>query len=276
MDICSYVAWFGLFSVLGWVYECTYCAIKNRKWDNRGFLFGPVCPIYGFGASAVVIAAQCLPSQAGGSLEWWQVFLGAAAGSAVLEYGTSYVLEKCFHARWWDYSNIPLNLNGRICLPFALCFGAVGTLLYYYVCPLVATASPGLPLVVWEVLALATVGLMSADLALTLSTLTDLTRRIERGRGNFDAVMETAVDDISSGRMPLEDDLEEAARRTAEGMPLVQRRALRSIRSFGTRAREESAARLKRAVRSVEDERKGRASHTADADDGTDGDADEK
>ena len=54
MDICQIVSWFGLFSVLGWVYECTYCAIKNRKWDNRGFLFGPVCPIYGFGASFVM------------------------------------------------------------------------------------------------------------------------------------------------------------------------------------------------------------------------------
>lgn len=49
MDICSYVAWFGLFSVLGWVYECAYCAIRTKRLDNRGFLFGPVCPIYGFG-----------------------------------------------------------------------------------------------------------------------------------------------------------------------------------------------------------------------------------
>lgn len=61
MDICQIVSWFGLFSVLGWVYECTYCAIKNRKWDNRGFLFGPVCPIYGFGASFVIIATSVLP-----------------------------------------------------------------------------------------------------------------------------------------------------------------------------------------------------------------------
>lgn len=255
MDICSYVAWFGLFSVLGWVYECTYCAIKNRRWDNRGFLFGPVCPIYGFGVVAVIVVAQALPR--GGDVSWWQVFLGGAAGSAVLEYGTSYVLERCFHARWWDYSNIPLNLNGRVCLPFALCFGAVGTLLYYYVCPTIADASPSLPLVAWELLALATASLMSADLALTLSTLTDLTRRIERGRDDFDAVMETAVDDIASGRRPLEDDLEEAARRGAEGMTLVERRALRSIRSFGSRAREESAARLRRAAGQLEARRRG-------------------
>ena len=257
MDICGYVAWFGLFSVLGWVYECTYCAIKNRRWDNRGFLFGPVCPIYGFGVVAVVAVAQALP-RGGGDVAWWQVFLGGAAGSAILEYGTSYVLERFFHARWWDYSNIPLNLNGRVCLPFALGFGAVGTLLYYFACPAIAAATPSLPLVAWELLALLTVSLMSADLALTLSTLTDLTKRIERGRDDFDAVMETAVDDIASGRRPLGDDLEEAARRGDEGMTLVERRALRSIRSFGSRAREESAARLRRATCELEDRRRDR------------------
>lgn len=271
MDICSYVAWFGLFSVLGWVYECTYCAIRTKRWDNRGFLLGPVCPIYGFGVSALLIVAQALGSSGvtSSNVPWWQVFLCAGAGSAVLEYITSYVLEKCFHARWWDYSNVPLNLNGRICLPFALCFGAVGTLLYYFVCPLLGGASVSLPLTAWEVLALLTVGLMSADLALTLSALTDVTQRVERSRADFDAVMETAVDDLASGRRPLGADLEAAAHRTAEGMSLVQRRTLKSIRSYTNERREEGAARLRRAVARVESER--RAHRHAGNADGADG-----
>lgn len=260
MDICSYVAWFGLFSVLGWVYECTYCAIRTRKWENRGFLFGPVCPIYGFGASAVLIASGLLP-QSAGTAPWWQVFLASAAGSAVLEYGTSWALEKFFHARWWDYSSMPLNLNGRICLPFALCFGAVGVCLYYVICPAVAGAVPALPLTAWEILALVTVSLMSADLALTLSTLTDLTRRIEQGRSSFDAVMETAVDEMSSGRKPLEADMEEAARRTAEEMSLLQRRALKSIRHFTTERHEATAALLRGAIRKAEERRKKQKRH---------------
>ena len=261
------MAWFGLFSVLGWVYECTYCAIRTKRWDNRGFLLGPVCPIYGFGVSALLIVAQALGSSGvtSSNVPWWQVFLCAGAGSAVLEYITSYVLEKCFHARWWDYSNVPLNLNGRICLPFALCFGAVGTLLYYFVCPLLGGASVSLPLTAWEVLALLTVGLMSADLALTLSALTDVTQRVERSRADFDAVMETAVDDLASGRRPLGADLEAAAHRTAEGMSLVQRRTLKSIRSYTNERREEGAARLRRAVARVESERRARR-HAGNAD----------
>ena len=134
----------------------------------------------------------------------------------------------------------------------------MGTLLYYFVCPLLGGATVSLPLTAWEVLALLTVGLMSADLALTLSALTDVTQRVERSRADFDAVMETAVDDLASGRRPLGADLEAAAHRTAEEMSLVQRRALKSIRSYTSEHREEGAARLRRAVARVESERRAR------------------
>ena len=77
-------------------------------------------------------------------------------------------------------------------------------------------------------------------------------------RADFDAVMETAVDDLASGRRPLGTDLEAAAHRTAEGMSLVQRRALKSIRSYTSERREEGAARLRRAVARVESERRAR------------------
>lgn len=254
MDICACVTWFGIASLLGWVWECTFCAIKNKKWDNRGFLFGPVCPIYGCGLVAVILIATSLPlptPRSAPDVPWWEVFLAASLGSAVLEYGTSYVLERLFHARWWDYSHVPLNLNGRICLPFALGFGAAGTLLYYFACPFIFSNADATPLVVWEVAGLLTAALMSLDLGLTVSAMTNVTQRIEQTRSNFDAVMETAVTDIASGRPPLQDDAREATRHVAEGMSLVQRRALRSVRSFTTDARNEAASRLREAVDSV-------------------------
>lgn len=262
MDLCSLMAWFGLFSFFGWVYECTYCAIKNRRWDNRGFLFGPVCPIYGCGVVLVILVAGLLPSLGTGvTPQWWHIFLGASLGSAILEYSTSYLLEKFFHARWWDYSRVPLNLNGRICLPFALCFGAVGTLLYYYVYPWVTSTSGSISPGVCELLGLVVASLMSADLALTLSALKDLDSRVERGWADFDAVMDTAVDDITSGRRPLQPDVEEATRRAAEGMSAIQRRALRSIRRFTTEKKEAGAARLRGALERINRERKNAAEH---------------
>lgn len=251
MDICAYVTWFGIASLLGWVYECTFCAIKNKRWDNRGFLIGPVCPIYGCGLVAVIFLATSIPLPSSGSVSWWQVFLTTSIGSAVLEYLTSYVLERLFHARWWDYSHVPLNLNGRIALPFALGFGVVGTLLYYFVCPFITSNVSVTPISTWEVSGLLTASIMCLDLGLTISAMTDVTTRIEQTKSSFDAVMQTAVTDIASGRPPLEDDAREGTRRIAEGMSLVQRRALRSVRSFTTDARNEAATRLREAVESV-------------------------
>ena len=240
MDLCAYVTWFGVFSVGGWLYECTYCAIKTKKWDNRGFLFGPVCPIYGFGGILVIWASNMAGAALAGSgakADWWQVFLACAIGSAILEYVTSYVLERFFHARWWDYSHVPLNLNGRIALPFTLCFGAAGTAIYYLLADSVVAASAALPLVVWEVAALVTVGLMSADLALTNSVLSDLDGRIEEAQADFNAVMDTVVADMASGRVPLAEDIREHTRRLASGMSAPHLEVLSKVRAFSTDAR---------------------------------------
>ena len=251
MDLCAYVTWFGLFSVIGWLYECTYCAIKTKKWDNRGFLFGPVCPIYGFGGIMVIAAANLVESavpSGGTAPEPWQVFVVSALGSAVLEYVTSYVLERWFHARWWDYSNVPLNLNGRICLPFTLCFGLAGMAVYYYASAAVADASATVPLIFWEVAALVTVGLMSADLALTNAALSDLDDRIEEAQADFDAVMDVAVEDMASGRMPLGDDIRAHTRRLAGGMGRRSRKVLSKMRTFSTDARAAVARGLREAI----------------------------
>jgi uncharacterized membrane protein len=257
MDLCAYVTWFGLFSVIGWLYECTYCAIKTKKWDNRGFLFGPVCPIYGFGGIMVIAAANLVESavHAGGAApEPWQVFVVSALGSAVLEYVTSYVLERWFHARWWDYSNVPLNLNGRICLPFTLCFGLAGMAVYYYASEAVVDASAAVPLIVWEVAALVTVGLMSADLALTNAALSDLDGRIEEAQADFDAVMDVAVEDMASGRMPLADDIRAHTRRLAGDMGSRQRKVLSKMRTFSTDARTAVARGLREAIENEREE----------------------
>lgn len=121
-----------VFSVLGWVYECIYCSIKSGHWENRGFLFGPVCPIYGTGAISVFILVEYVHFMSFEVPPLWQIFLIFALGSAVLEYTTSWIMEKFFHARWWDYSNLPLNLNGRICLPASILFGVMGILILKY------------------------------------------------------------------------------------------------------------------------------------------------
>lgn len=119
---------FFAYSMIGWMVESTYCSVPARRFINRGFLNGPYLPIYGTGA---MIAALLLspvgnaapygdPSSIGNFLA---VFLMGGTLSCAVEYATSYVMEKRYHARWWDYSTRPLNLNGRIWIGGFLEFG---------------------------------------------------------------------------------------------------------------------------------------------------------
>ena len=111
--------WFLFYSFCGWIYESILVSIQERRPVNRGFLNGPLCPIYGTGAvTAIVVLGQVRNPVV--------VFILSAVGACLLEYVTSWVMEQFFHARWWDYSNFRFNLNGRICLWGALIFGIGG------------------------------------------------------------------------------------------------------------------------------------------------------
>ena len=116
MIFSLYFVYFIEASFIGWVWECTYNAVKQHRWENRGFLFGPVIPIYGVGTVGMMIIVRLLPTLAADDVSLWKVFLISVVGSAILEYLTSYFMEKLFHAVWWDYSDMPLNIHGRICL----------------------------------------------------------------------------------------------------------------------------------------------------------------
>jgi len=91
---------------------------------NRGFLYGPICPIYGYGAVIMVLLAEFLKKKKINNL--FLKFLSATILFSLLEYVGSLILELIFGLRWWDYSNEFLNLNGRICLMFSLLFGIMG------------------------------------------------------------------------------------------------------------------------------------------------------
>lgn len=116
--------WFLIFlaySFFGWFIEVVNSLILRRRLVNRGFLIGPICPIYGTGA---LIITFCLS----GVSNPFAIFASSILLSAILEYTTSVIMERLFHVRWWDYSDRPFNLNGRICLEALIFFGIGGTL----------------------------------------------------------------------------------------------------------------------------------------------------
>ena len=121
---------FLFYSFVGYVCEVIFCSIKEKRFVNRGFLFGPVCPIYGFGA--VFILLSLLDYKDNPII----VFVLGMIITSILEYYTSYILEKIFHNKWWDYSQRPDNINGRICLTNIVYFGIMALAAIYVVQPI--------------------------------------------------------------------------------------------------------------------------------------------
>lgn len=130
--------WFLFYSFIGWVYESIVVSIQQRRWVDRGFLNGPLCPIYGVGAVMFITLLGSIHNPV-------LLFLLAALGASVLEYVTSWAMERLFHARWWDYSDFPFNLNGRICLIGAVIFGFGGIAVNLYIQPFVAAWTAMIP-----------------------------------------------------------------------------------------------------------------------------------
>ena len=116
----DYLFFFAAYAFLGWCSEVCFCSIDTGKFVNRGFLNGPVCPIYGFG---MVIILWCLTPLQDNLVV---LFVGAFILTSLLEWITGWALKKIFHTSWWDYSDMPFNIGGYVCLKFSIlwAFGA--------------------------------------------------------------------------------------------------------------------------------------------------------
>ena len=132
-DFIQWLLFFYLYSFVGWVWESCYVSVKKGHWVNRGFLYGPFLPIYGFGAVTILISTMGVQDSPP------MVFVLGMAGATVLEYVTGACMERLFHVRYWDYSNQKLNLNGHICLTSSLAWGAFSVLLIYGIHPPIET-----------------------------------------------------------------------------------------------------------------------------------------
>ncbi len=183
MTIDEAVVYFYIYSFLGWIYESTFVSVREKHWDNRGFLIGPICPIYGAGGLLFALMGTHMSIPV--------TFLVCMVSSAVLEYTTGYTLEKLFHASWWDYSNMPLNLNGYICLPASLLFGTMGVLVSHFIHPIVSLPMQYIPSWVVNIAALILVGVTSADMTVTVSILSDFVDKLVE----IDKTVNRAIDE---------------------------------------------------------------------------------
>ena len=131
MKLTEIFLFFMIYAILGWIVEMFYNYFEQKKIINRGFLIGPYCPIYGVGG---LIATVFLTKY---KESIFVTFGMSIILFAILEYFTSYMMEKLFKARWWDYSQNKFNINGRICLETLIPFGLLGCLAIYIINPLI-------------------------------------------------------------------------------------------------------------------------------------------
>lgn len=210
MELAQYFTEFILYSFLGWIWESVYCTIREKGWQDRGFLFGPICPIYGISVVLSSYILKNIPVLMNPDFPLWGIFILCFLVSAIIEYGTSWGLEKRFHARWWDYSDIPLNINGRICMPASIGFGMAGVFIVKYLIPAVENVRMMVKPGAYELLALIFAIILGADLALTEASLSSLLKRVEEMHLDFNEKAQVSYEKISSAPKVLKRQIQEA------------------------------------------------------------------
>lgn len=173
-SVYALLFYFVIYAVLGWCLEVCFCTVNTGQLVNRGFLNGPVCPIYGFG---MVIVIMVLTPVSDSILLLF--FCGALLTSA-LELAAGWVLKKLFHTSWWDYSDVPFNLGGYICLKFSIAWGAAAAAVMRLLQPLVAALVEAIPRPLGIVLLCAAFAAFACDIAVTVGGILKLNRDLGR------------------------------------------------------------------------------------------------
>ena len=169
---------FYLYGFLGWVWESCYVSLCRRQWVNRGFLHGPMLPIYGFGALMILLAT--LPVRQNLAL----VFLLGTASATLLEYVTGAAMERIFHVRYWDYSHQRFQVKGYICLRSSIAWGFFSILLVRVLHPPLEDAVLALPTLAAQILSLGLTVCFGADVGASAREAFDLKELLEKAAEN--------------------------------------------------------------------------------------------
>ena len=172
-SVSQWVLLFFLYSFCGWCWEVFLYLVKERRFVNRGFLFGPILPIYGFGAVGILLT--CVPVEGNMAL----VALVGTVAASLLEYVTGFLMEAIFHVRYWDYSERPLNVNGYICALSAATWAVFSVFIVSVVNPFVKTYIYMIPLTMADAAAAIFTGFAVVDTGFAVRRALDLRALLE-------------------------------------------------------------------------------------------------
>ena len=173
-SIYALLCYFVIYAVLGWCLEVCFCTVNTGQLVNRGFLNGPVCPIYGFGMVIVITVLTPVADQV------LVLFLCGALLTSALELVTGWVLKKLFHTSWWDYSDVPFNLGGYICLKFSIAWGVAAAAVMRLLQPVVAALVEAVPHTLGVVLLCIAFAAFACDSVVTVNGILKLNRDLGR------------------------------------------------------------------------------------------------
>ncbi|MDT2758663.1 putative ABC transporter permease [Enterococcus xiangfangensis] len=173
-EFTNVVLLFFCYSLIGWLWETVYCSIKAKHFVYRGFLLGPITPIYGFGVVGVLYLIE--PYQQNLVL----LFVLALVLVTVLEYLTSFLLEKIFHLTLWDYKGVPLNINGRVAVPVSIFWGLACVFIVRILNPYLMTVVTDWQQRFGIFLPMILLMITSFDLGFTLANLASLRQAINK------------------------------------------------------------------------------------------------
>ena len=180
-----------IYSIIGWIYESCLISVQEKKLVNRGFLTGPIIPIYGFGAVTVYLVLWDYRSNL------LIVFAAGCLLATVLEYITSLLMELAFHTRWWDYSNHPLNINGRISLLVSMFWGLLSVIMVAFMHPAIHYLIGIIPKQFGEIIGYVIIPLVFTDVVITIISTIELRKVL----GRLKRLREDITEYISTSRI---------------------------------------------------------------------------
>lgn len=203
--VAEYFLWFILYSVCGWIMETALYAVRRKQAVKRGFLFGPLCPIYGVGMMLCMLLFYDRIDNV------VLLFLVGTVTCTALEYVTHFVLEKLFHSTWWDYSGKKFNVKGRICLQNSLLFGVGVVLIVRVIQPWVILWTAKIPdtVLYWIVFILYTV--LIVDLTTTIASLKNTVALLKNLQNVINEHMQKGIDETDAYFNELTDRVKESA-----------------------------------------------------------------
>lgn len=174
MSIYYSILYFFVYGFLGWCTEVIFAAFKQHRFVNRGFLNGPICPIYGIGVTLVIACLEAFQSNL------LLLYISSVILVTVLEGVTGWAMDKLFHNKWWDYSKLPFNIGGYVCLLFSLIWGVACVFIVYFVHPLIHQVLSLIPHTAGiALIAILGIALLS-DIIVTTSAIVKFNQYLER------------------------------------------------------------------------------------------------